>query len=160
MPRCIQHSAARARKARASLVLPAHCPGPGREGDHQGARWTRTWPCPHTQRVHANPRRRRTSNSRHVDAKRPDRYGRGPLIIAVTALVSLAAGCTHVVSGTALMPPTASPYLDGMDVDELLLTTAELRDLTGAGSDLNGVPGMDSTQTVDDELLIDAAPTE
>jgi hypothetical protein len=66
----------------------------------------------------------------------------------------------HVVGGTALMPPTASPYLDGMDVDELLLTTTEMRDLTGAGSDLNGVPGMDSTQTVDDELLIDSAPPE
>jgi hypothetical protein len=58
------------------------------------------------------------------------------------------------------MPPTASPNVDGVDVDELLLTTAEMRDLTGAGSDLNGVPGMDSTQTVDDELLIDAAPPE
>ena len=58
------------------------------------------------------------------------------------------------------MPPTASPYLDGVDVDESLLTTAEMRDLTGAGADLNVVPGMDSTQTVDDELLVDSAPPE
>lgn len=65
-----------------------------------------------------------------------------------------------MVGGTPLMPPTASPYLDGVDVDESLLTTAEMRDLTGAGADLNGVPGMDSTQTVDDELLVDSAPPE
>lgn len=58
------------------------------------------------------------------------------------------------------MPPAEGPYLGGMDVDDLLLTTPELRDLTGAGLDLNGVPGMDSKQTVDDELLVGAAPPE
>jgi hypothetical protein len=65
-----------------------------------------------------------------------------------------------MADGTPVMPATEGPYLDGMDVDELLLTTAEMRDLTGAGTDLNGVPGMDSKQTVDDELLIDTAPPE
>jgi PknH-like extracellular domain len=59
-----------------------------------------------------------------------------------------------------LMPPAEGPYLGGMDVDELLLTTPEMRDLTGAGPELNGVPGMDSKQTVDDELLVDTAPPE
>ena len=58
------------------------------------------------------------------------------------------------------MPPDQGPYLNGMDVDELLLTTAELRDLTGAGLDLTGVPGMDSKQTVDDDLLVGSAPPE
>ena len=85
---------------------------------------------------------------------------RGSLLISCLAAVTLATGCTHMVGGNPLMPPNASPYLDGMDVDELLLTTAEMRDLTGAGPDLNGVPGMDSTQTVDDELLVDSAPPE
>jgi hypothetical protein len=80
--------------------------------------------------------------------------------LCVTAAVTLASGCTHVVGGTALMPPAEGPYLDGMDVDALLLTTAELRDLTGAGLDLNGVPGMDSRQTVDDDLLVGSAPPE
>ena len=58
------------------------------------------------------------------------------------------------------MAPAEGPYLNGMDVDELLLTTLELRDLTGAGLDLNAVPGMDSKQTVDDDLLVGSAPPE
>jgi PknH-like extracellular domain len=66
----------------------------------------------------------------------------------------------HVVGGIASMPPTEGPYLGGMDVDELLLTTPELRDLTGAGLDLNAVPGMDSIKTVDEDLLVDSAPPE
>jgi PknH-like extracellular domain len=85
---------------------------------------------------------------------------RSSSLVGCLAAVTLASGCAHVVGGTPLMPPTGTPYLDGMDVDELLLSTAEMRDLTGAGRDLNGVPGMDSTQTVDDELLVDSAPPE
>jgi PknH-like extracellular domain len=76
------------------------------------------------------------------------------------AVVVVASGCMHVVGGIASMPPTEGPYLDGMDVDELLLTTPELRDLTGVGLDLNAVPGMDSIKTVDDDLLVDSAPPE
>jgi PknH-like extracellular domain len=85
---------------------------------------------------------------------------RSSVLVSCLAAVTLASGCAHVVTGTPLMPPAEGPYLDGMDVNKLLLTTTEMRDLTGAGSDLNGVPGMDSTQTVDDELLVDSAPPE
>lgn len=85
---------------------------------------------------------------------------RSSLLVSCLAAVTLASGCSHVVDGLPLMPPAGGPYLDGMDVDDLLLTTPEMRDLTGAGLDLNGVPGMDSTQTVDDELLVDSAPPE
>ena len=70
------------------------------------------------------------------------------------------AGCTAVVDGTAMMPPAETPWLGGMDVDELLLSAAELRDITGKGLDLTGVPGMDSRKTVDDELLAEGAPRE
>jgi PknH-like extracellular domain len=80
--------------------------------------------------------------------------------LCITAALTLVSGCTHIVGGIALMPPAEGPYLNGMDVDRLLLTTAELRDLTGAGLDLNGVPGMDSKQTVDDDLLVGSAPPE
>jgi hypothetical protein len=82
------------------------------------------------------------------------------MLLSCLAAAMLFTGCTRVVGGIAFMPPTEGSYRDGMDVDDLLLTTAELRDLTGAGLDLNGVPGMDSTQTVDDQLLVDAAPPE
>jgi hypothetical protein len=80
------------------------------------------------------------------------------LLSCLAAVV--ASGCMHVVGGIASMPPTEGPYLNGMDVDELLLTTTELRDLTGAGLDLNSVPGMDSIKTVDEDLLVGSAPPE
>jgi hypothetical protein len=81
-------------------------------------------------------------------------------LLSILAAAAVAGGCVRVVDGTAYMPPTEGPYLNGLDVDELLLTTEELRDLTGAGLDLNGVPGMDSISTVDDRLLVDSVPTE
>jgi len=85
---------------------------------------------------------------------------RASALLSCLAAATLAGGCAHVVGGIAAMPPTEGPYLHGMDVDDLLLTTTEMRDLTGAGFDLNGVPGMDSKYTVDDELLLDAVPPE
>jgi hypothetical protein len=85
---------------------------------------------------------------------------RSSVLLCCLAAAALAGGCARVVGGIAAMPPTEGPYLHGMDVDDLLLTTPEMRDLTGAGPDLNGVPGMDSKYTVDDELLIGAAPPE
>jgi hypothetical protein len=85
---------------------------------------------------------------------------RSGAVLSCLAAISLASGCAHVVGGIASMPPTEGPYLGGMDVDELLLTTPELRDLTGAGLDLSGVPGMDSIQTVDNNLLVGSAPPE
>lgn len=85
---------------------------------------------------------------------------RSSALLSCLAAATLAAGCAHVVGGVPTMPPTEGPYLHGMDVDDLLLTTAEMRDITGAGLDLNGIPGMDSKFTVDDELLVAAAPPE
>ena len=85
---------------------------------------------------------------------------RSSVLLSCLAAATLAGGCAHVVGGIAAMPPTEGPYLHGMDVDDLLLTTPEMRDLTGAGLDLNGIPGMDSKYTVDDELLVEAAPPE
>jgi hypothetical protein len=82
------------------------------------------------------------------------------MLLSCLAAATLVSGCLHVVDGVATMPPTEGPYPGGIDVDKLLLTTPELRDITGAGLDLSGVPGMDSIQTVDDELLVDSAPPE
>jgi hypothetical protein len=80
--------------------------------------------------------------------------------LQVLAAVMLASGCTQITGGVAMMPPGEDPWLDGMDVDALLLTTPEMRDIVGAGTDLNGIPGMDSKYTVDDELLVETAPPE
>ncbi|HZQ33974.1 MAG TPA: sensor domain-containing protein, partial [Mycobacterium sp.] len=68
---------------------------------------------------------------------------RSTALLSCLAAVALAGGCTRIVDGTAAMSPTEGPYVNGIDVNELLLTTPELRDITGAGLDLTGVPGMD-----------------
>lgn len=85
---------------------------------------------------------------------------RSAVLLSCLAAITLASGCARVVGGLASMPPTESRYLKGMDVDDLLLTTPEMRDLTGAGLDLTEVPGMDSIQTVDNDLFVDSAPPE
>lgn len=85
---------------------------------------------------------------------------RSTALLGCLAAVVLASACTRVVDGGATMPPTERPSANGIDVDELLLTTPELRDITGAGLDLTGVPGMDSTGTVDNDLLVGSAPPE
>ncbi|HEY7054110.1 MAG TPA: sensor domain-containing protein [Mycobacterium sp.] len=85
---------------------------------------------------------------------------RSSALLSLLAATTVASGCAHVVDGIAAMSPTEGPYLGGMEVDQLLLTTPELRDITGAGLDLNGVPGMDSISPVDNDLLVHAAPPE
>jgi hypothetical protein len=87
------------------------------------------------------------------------RRRRGPLRGCVAAAI-LATGCAHTVGGTPLMPATEGARYGTTDVDEVLLTTPELREITGAGSDMTAVPGMDSKKTVDDENLVESAPPE
>lgn len=81
-------------------------------------------------------------------------------LIAILAALVLATGCSTVIDGVAEMPATETPYLDGLDVDDLLLDAEELRDITGSGLDLTQIPGMDSKQQVDDEPLVTTAPPE
>ena len=84
---------------------------------------------------------------------------RWSLLCVPTALL-IATGCSTVIDGVPAMPPAETLYLGGLDVDELLLSTDELRDITGAGPELNGVPGMDSKKAVDDELLVKSSPPD
>jgi hypothetical protein len=88
------------------------------------------------------------------------RFPRTRAAVQVLAGVLLVGGCTQITGGVAMMPPGEDPWLDGMDVDALLLSTPEMRDVTGAGTDLNGIPGMDSKYTVDNELLVETAPPD
>ena len=82
-------------------------------------------------------------------------------LLSLVAAAAVAAGCAHVVAGTPALPASVSPGQDhGVNVDDVLLTTPELRGVTGAGSDMTAVPGMDSTATVDDENLVSLAPPE
>jgi PknH-like extracellular domain len=85
----------------------------------------------------------------------------GRPLLSLLAATALTAGCAHVVAGTPALPASVSPgHNQTVNVDNVLLTTPELREVTGAGSEMTAVPGMDSTGTVDEENLVQLAPPE
>lgn len=85
--------------------------------------------------------------------------------MAVRALVAgaaavLTAGCVAVVDGTAVRPV---PGLDDdsrspVDVDTVLLDTAQIQAITGAGEHLTIIPSMDGKIPVDIEPLMEQMP--
>ena len=85
----------------------------------------------------------------------------GGALVHLVAAAAVSAGCAHVVAGTPALPDTVRPgHYYGVDVDDVLLTAPELREVTGAGLDMTEVPGMDATQPVDEENLVQLAPPE
>lgn len=81
------------------------------------------------------------------------------LMVSVAAV--LTAGCVSVVGGTAVR---STPGLDDdsrspVDVDSVLLETAQMQAITGAGEDLTIIPTMDGKIPVDIEPLMEQMPT-
>lgn len=81
------------------------------------------------------------------------------LMVSVAAV--LTAGCVSVVGGTAVR---STPGLDDdsrspVDVDTVLLETAQMQAITGAGEDLTIIPTMDGKIPVDIEPLMEQMPT-
>lgn len=81
------------------------------------------------------------------------------LMVSVAAV--LTAGCVSMVGGTAVRP---TPGLDDdsrspVDVDSVLLETAQMQAITGAGEDLTIIPTMDGKIPVDIEPLMEQMPT-
>ncbi len=71
--------------------------------------------------------------------------------VLLCALAVVVSGCTQTVSGSATRPV---PALDEnsrspVDVDAVLLDRSQMQALSGAGSDLTPVPGMESKVPVD-----------
>ncbi|BBY16807.1 sensor domain-containing protein [Mycolicibacterium litorale] len=82
------------------------------------------------------------------------------LLAAVAAM--LTAGCVSAVGGTAVRPV---PGLDDdsrspVDVDTVLLETAQMQAITGAGEALTIIPSMDGKIPVDIEPLMEQMPEQ
>lgn len=79
----------------------------------------------------------------------------GALPAVAAALVT--AGCVSVVGGTAVrsVPGLDDDSRSPVDVDAVLLDTAQMQAITGAGEDLTIIPSMDGKIPVDIEPLME-----
>src|SRR6201996_4003885 len=80
------------------------------------------------------------------------------LMLCAAAL--LAAGCTHIVGGTAVPGYGAAPNLSGVDVNRVLLEQSRMQAITGGGEHLTIIPSMDGDSPVDIDALAPSAPPE
>jgi PknH-like extracellular domain len=80
------------------------------------------------------------------------------LLLGAVAL--LAAGCAHIVNGTAVPGYGAAPNLSGVDVNRVLLDQSRMQAITGGGEHLTIIPSMDGDSPVDIDSLAPSAPPE
>jgi CRISPR-associated Cas5-like protein len=83
-------------------------------------------------------------------------------LLPVCAAVVLA-GCTRVVTGAAALPATQTPgplLPAGVDVERIVLDTARMQAITGAGAHLTVIPTMDVRSPVDIEALAATVPAD
>jgi len=84
-----------------------------------------------------------------------------PLVVWCAA-ASVAAGCTQMVTGSALkaVPGIDDDSLSPVDVETIMLDQSQMRAITGAGDDLTIVPSMDGKIPVDIEHLAETTPPQ
>jgi hypothetical protein len=80
--------------------------------------------------------------------------------LMLCAAVMLAAGCTHIVGGTAVPGYGAAPNLSGVDVNRVLLDQSRMQAITGGGEHLTIIPSMDGDSPVDIDALAPSVPAE
>src|ERR1700728_4807648 len=80
--------------------------------------------------------------------------------LMLCAVALLAAGCTHIVGGTAVPGYGAAPNLSGVDVTRVLLEQSRMQAITGGGEHLTIIPSMDGDSPVDIDALAPSAPPE
>ena len=80
--------------------------------------------------------------------------------LTLCAAALLAAGCTHIVDGTAVPGYGAAPNLSGVDVNRVLLEQSRMQAITGGGEHLTIIPSMDGDSPVDIDALAPSAPPE
>src|ERR1700744_2359265 len=80
--------------------------------------------------------------------------------LMLSAAALLAAGCTHIVNGTAVPGYGAAPNLSGVDVNRVLLDQSRMRAITGGGEHLTIIPSMDGKSPVDIDILAQTAPPQ
>src|ERR1700722_4748302 len=78
------------------------------------------------------------------------------LMLCAAAL--LAAGCTHIVGGTAVPGYGAAPNLSGVDINRVLLEQSRMQAITGGGEHLTIIPSMDGDSPVDVDPPAPSAP--
>lgn len=78
------------------------------------------------------------------------------------AAAAVLTGCTHWLDGDGLRALSEPPYRPPgiVDVDQVLLTQAQLQAITGGGQDLTIIATMDGTAPVDIEPLAASVPTD
>ncbi|MGY4710122.1 sensor domain-containing protein [Mycolicibacterium sp. CBM1] len=82
--------------------------------------------------------------------------------LVCAAAAALLTGCTVRVEGAPLRAATEPPYQPPgvVDADQVLLTQAQMRAITGGGEDLSIIPGMDGRAPVDVDALAEAVPAD
>jgi hypothetical protein len=82
--------------------------------------------------------------------------------LACCALAGLLGGCTQWVNGSGLRALSEPPYSPPgiVDVDQVLLTQAQMQAITGGGQDLTIIPTMDGKVPVDIEQLAESVPSD
>ncbi|EHB59395.1 LpqA [Mycolicibacterium rhodesiae JS60] len=82
--------------------------------------------------------------------------------LACCALAGLLGGCTQWADGPGLRAPSEPPYSPPgiVDVDQVLLTQAQMQAITGGGQDLTIIPTMDGKSPVDIQQLAESVPRD
>lgn len=84
-----------------------------------------------------------------------------PLLVCCLAAL-LATGCTHTIGGAAVRtaPAIDEDSQSPVDVETVMLGTARMRAITGAGLNLTIIPSMDGKLPVDIDELAELAPPQ
>jgi len=82
--------------------------------------------------------------------------------LACCVAAAVLTGCTQWVDGSALRALSEPPYHPPgiVDVDEVLLTQAQMQAITGGGQHLTIIPTMDGKSPVDVEQLAESVPRD
>ncbi|GAY15109.1 sensor domain-containing protein [Mycobacterium sp. shizuoka-1] len=82
--------------------------------------------------------------------------------LAWCAAAALLSGCSQSVDGAALRALSEPPYQPPgvVDVDQVLLSQAQMQAITGGGQDLTIIPSMDGTSPVDIDPLAESVPRD
>jgi len=82
--------------------------------------------------------------------------------VACCAAAALLTGCTQWADGVPLRALSEPPYSPPgiVDVDQIMLTQAQIQAITGGGQDVTIIPSMDGKSMVDVDPLAEAVPRD
>lgn len=82
--------------------------------------------------------------------------------MVASVMTAVLTGCTQWVAGAPLRAATEPAFHPPgiVDVDQVLLTQAQMRAITGGGPDLTVIPSMDGKSPVDIDALAESVPRD